>query len=146
MGPCSGRERGNCIAVVFGGHLTEENLPPVAAFFGGDGELECGFAGGVAEDGGAGKQPPAQGRQFGALGLAEPALPADTKIVGADREVAGRLGGPERAATQALQPELRAQFLDAILDVGPALVAPPYLPGADRGWQVGAQGLEPLRV
>ena len=74
MRTSSGREGGNCIAVVAWGHLAKENAPPSAAFFGGDGELERGLAGGVTEDRGAGKQPPAQRREFGALGLAESAL------------------------------------------------------------------------
>ena len=69
VGTSSGREGGNCIAVVVWGHLAKENAPPSAAFFGGDGELERGLAGGVTEDRGAGKKAPAQGGQLRALGL-----------------------------------------------------------------------------
>jgi hypothetical protein len=59
MGTGSGREGGNCIAVVRGCHLMEQDAPPVAAFCGGDGELEGGLAGGMTEDGGASKEPAA---------------------------------------------------------------------------------------
>jgi len=55
----SGGECGNCIAVFVVAHLAEENEPPVPAFFAGDSELERRLACGVAEDRGAGKQPPA---------------------------------------------------------------------------------------
>lgn len=51
----SGRERGNCIAIVDITHLAEENVPPMAALCG-DGELERGLAGRVAEDCGTGGQ------------------------------------------------------------------------------------------
>ena len=125
MRTSSGREGGNCIAVVVWGHLAKENAPPSAAFFGGDGELERGLAGGVTEDRGAGKQPPAQRREFGALGLAESALETDAQVVGADGEVAGRFGRPKRAAAQAFQAELGAEFLDPVLDVGAPVVAAP---------------------
>jgi hypothetical protein len=37
----------------------EQDAPPVAAFCGGDGELEGGLAGGMTEDGGASKEPAA---------------------------------------------------------------------------------------
>lgn len=82
----SGGEGGNCIAVVSGAQLAEQNLPPLAGFGGSDGELERRRA----EDGSAAGQPPAQRGEFGALGPAEPALEADAEVVGADREVAGR--------------------------------------------------------
>jgi hypothetical protein len=41
--------------VLVGTQLAQENVPPSAALGRGDGELEGGFAGGVAEDCGAGK-------------------------------------------------------------------------------------------
>jgi hypothetical protein len=56
----------------------------MAAFCGGDGEFEGGLTSSAAEDGGAGKQAPAQGREFGPPGLAEPALEPDAEVVGAD--------------------------------------------------------------
>ena len=58
---------------MFGSHLVGQNLPLVSAFFGGDSQLELGFAVDTAEDGGAGKQPLLQGRQFDATGLTNPA-------------------------------------------------------------------------
>jgi len=138
----SGGEGGNCIAVVVRAHLTEENVPPMAALGGGDGEFERGLAGGVAEDRSAGKQAPAQRGQFRPLGLTEPALEADAKIVGADGEVAGRFGRPERTAAQALQAELGAEFLDSVFDIGAAVVAAPHVEGTDAGRQIGPQRLE----
>jgi hypothetical protein len=36
------------MAAIFCGHLAEQNVPPIAAFGGGNGELECGFSGSVA--------------------------------------------------------------------------------------------------
>ncbi len=100
----SGGEGGNCIAVVIAAQLAQEDAPPAAVFFRGDGELERGLAGGVAEDRGTAEQAPAQGGQFGALGLAQQALEPDAEVVGADGQVAGRLGGPERAQAEALSP------------------------------------------
>ena len=141
MGTRSGGESGNCIAVVLGGHLLEQDAPPVAAFCGGDGEFEGRLAGGVAEDGGAGKEAPAQGGEFGTLRLAESALEADAEVVGADGQMTGRLGGPEGTAAETLQAELGAEFLDAVLDVGSAVVAAPHRQRAEGGRQVGAQGL-----
>ena len=64
-------------------------MPPMAALGSGDGEFECGFASGVTEDCGAGKQAPAQGGQFGTLRLTEPALQADAQVAGADGEMTG---------------------------------------------------------
>ena len=107
--------------------MLEQSEPPASCLVAGEGEFEGGFAGGMAEDRGAGKQAPAQGGELGALGLAEPALETDTQVVGADGEVAGRFGRPEGAAAQALQAELGAQFLDAVLGVGPTVVTPPDL-------------------
>ncbi len=138
----SGGEGGNCIAVVVRAHLTEENVPPMAALGSGDGEFERGLAGGVAEDRSAGKQARAQRGQFRPLGLTEPALEADAKIVGADGEVAGRFGRPERTAAQALQAELGAEFLDSVFDIGAAVVAAPHVEGTDAGRQIGPQRLE----
>ena len=117
----SGRERGNCIAVGFRAHLAEENVPPGAAFFAGDGKLERGFASGVTEDCGTGKEPPTQRGQFSPLGLIEPTLQTDTQIVGADGQVIGGLGGPKRAAAKSLQVELCAEFLGPVLDIRAAL-------------------------
>ena len=131
VGTGSGREGGNCIAVVVGTHLSEENVPPSAALGSGDGEFERGFASGVTEDRGAGKQAPAQGGEFGALRLTEPALEADAQVVGADGEVTGRFGRPERAAAQALQAKLGAEFLDPVFDVGTAVVTAPHVESAD---------------
>src|SRR5687767_13981868 len=96
-----GREGGNCIAIIFAIHLAKKNQPPGAVFLSGDGEFDRALASGSAENGGAGKEPPAQGREFGALRLAEPTLKTDAEIVGADGEVTGGLGGPERTAAQA---------------------------------------------
>ena len=110
-------------------------MPPRAALGRGDGEFEGGLASGVAEDRGAGKQPPAQGGQFRALGLAEPALEADAEVVGADGEVAGRLGRPERKAAQALQAKLGAEFLYPVFDVRAAVVAAPHV---ERRYALGA--------
>src|ERR1039458_6452020 len=138
----SGRECGNCIAVVVGTYLSEENVPPMAALWWGDGEFEGGLAGGVAENRGTGKKAPTQGGQFGALGLAEPALEADAQVVGADGVVTGGLGRPKRPAAQTLQAELGPEFLDPIFDVGAAVVAAPDFEGTDAGWQIGAQRLE----
>jgi hypothetical protein len=56
--------------------------------------------------------------------------------------VTGRLGRPERAAAQALQAKLGAEFLDPVLDVGAAVVTAPHLKGADARRQVGPQGLK----
>lgn len=41
----SGSEGGNCIAVFVGEYLVEQNVPPMAALGGGDGEFEGGLAG-----------------------------------------------------------------------------------------------------
>lgn len=128
--------------MLVGTQLAQENVPPSAALGRGDGELEGGPAGGVAEDRGAGKQAPAQGGQFRALRLTEPALETDAQVVGADGEVTGRFGGPERAAAQALQAKLGAEFLDPVFDVGPAVVTTPHFEGTDAGRQVGPQRLE----
>lgn len=119
----SGGEGGNCIAVLVGTHLSEENAPPMAALWRGDGEFERGFASGVTEDRGAGKEPPPQRGELGALRLTEPALEPDAQVVGADGEVIRGFGCPERAAAQALQAKLGAEFLDPVFDVGPAVVA-----------------------
>ncbi len=61
------------------------------------------------------------------------AAQADAEVVGADGQMAGRFGRPERATAQSLQAKLGAEFLDAIFDVGPAVVAAPDVQGADRG-------------
>ena len=57
--------------------MLKQSEPPASWLVACDGEFEGGFAGGVAEDGGAGKQAPAQGSELSALGLAEPALKAE---------------------------------------------------------------------
>ena len=72
------------MAVGWCGESFEEVVPPVASLAAADGEFECGFALGVAEDGGAGEQPPAQRDQFAFGELAEPALQEDAQIVGGD--------------------------------------------------------------
>ena len=144
MVACSGGESGNCIAVVVGGHLTQENVPPTAAFFSGDGELESGFACGVTEDRGTGKEAPAQRSQLGPLGLAEPTLQTDAQVVGADGQMTGRLGRPERPAAQSLQTELRAQFFNTIFDIGAPVIAAPDFERVHARWQIGPQSLEPV--
>lgn len=138
----SSGEGGNCIAVVVGAHLAEENVPPLTALGRGDGEFERGLAGGVTEDGGAGEQPPAQRGELSALRLTEPALETDAQVVGTDGEMTGGFGRPERTATQALQTKLGAKFLDAVFDVGAAVVAAPHLEGTDTRRQIGPQRLE----
>ena len=66
-------------------------MPPVAALGRGDGEFERGLAGGATEDGGAGKQPPAQGGQFGTLRLTGISLEKKELLIGGhtvrDREI-----------------------------------------------------------
>ncbi len=97
-------------------------MPPMAAVGRSDGEFECELARGVAEDRGAGKPAPAQRRELGTLGLTEAALETDAEIEGADGEMTGRFGRPERTAAQALQAKLGAELLDPIFDVGAAVV------------------------
>jgi hypothetical protein len=132
----AGAECGNCIAVAWVGDAAHEGAPPGAGLGSGDGEFEGRFARRAAEDDGAGEEVAAEGAEFGAAGLAEAALQADAKIVGGDREVTGRFGRPERAAAQVVPPELRPEFLDAVFNVGPAVVAASDLQRWHRGGQV----------
>lgn len=119
-------------------------MPPSAALGRGDGELVGALASGVAEDRGAGKQPPAQRGQFLPLGLAAPALQADAEVVDADGVMARGLGRPERAAAQALQAKLGAEFLDPVFDVGAAVVTAPHPESAHARRQIDPQRLEPV--
>lgn len=96
----------------------------------------------AAEDRGAGKKPPAKGGQLGALRLAEPSLETNAQVVGAEGEMAGGLGRPERTATQALQTKLGAQFLDAVFDIRATVIPAPDFEGRQAGRQLGPQRLE----
>lgn len=120
----------------------QEGEPPSAGWITGDGEFEGGVSCHAAEDGGAGEELAAERAEFGAMRLAEPALERDAQVVGGDGEVAGRFGRPKRAAAQALQPELRAEFPDAVFDVSASVVAPPDFQLGHRGKQVGPQRLD----
>ena len=78
----------------------------------------------------------------GALRLTEPALKADTQVVGSDCEMAGRFGRPERTATLALQAKLGAELLDPVIDIGAAVVAARHVERADTRRQIGPQRLK----
>ena len=118
------------MAVGWCGQFCEDLPPPIARFRAMHGQAQGRLAAGAAPDGGAPKEPPAQGAQFAAFELAEPALQEHAEVVGGDRQMVQRLGRPEALAAQPFDAELRAQFLDPILPApsGAALraKAPPF--------------------
>ena len=113
--------------------MLKESVPPSATFGGGNRQFEVGLAAAMTEDGCASEEPPAQGRPFGSDRLPKAASESDAEAIVADRQMTGCLNDPERTVTQALQAEQVAEFLDPVLDVGPAVVATPDFEGTGGG-------------
>src|SRR5664279_5837989 len=91
-----------------------------------DGQFERGFAAGPAPDRGASKQSPAQGVQFAFFQLPQSPLQQHTEVVSGDRQMVQGFRAPEVFHAQPLDPKLSAQFLDPVIQLGPAVVAAPY--------------------